>query len=317
MGSKVELRRITRIYPGGRGLFDVTLNFPGSTYNVILGPSGSGKSTLLRIIAGLDEEYIGSVLIDGTPVDGLPPPKRGVAIVFQEPLLFPHLTVEENIAFPLLARGMDEEEAYHKALRAAELMRIRHTIGRTPDTLSGGEKQRVALARALVVEPSVLLLDEPYSNLDMDLREELRWEVRKLQEKLGLTIIHVTHDQDEAIELASNIYLLYEGRVLDSGSSTRVYKRPASAKAARLLGHNILGERSSCLTSSPGTPYISPELLTITHPHMCDKPARLESLRRRRYYCLAVYRCDGKLVKVVIDAYPCKAPAEACFDLSK
>ncbi|MCE4617328.1 MAG: ABC transporter ATP-binding protein [Desulfurococcales archaeon] len=317
MGSKVELRKITRAYPGGRGVFDVSLEFPSSTYNVILGPSGSGKSTLLRIIAGLDDQYSGSVLIDGEPVDKLSPVDRGVAIVFQEPLLFPHLTVKENIAFPLLARGLGEGESYDKAVKVAKLLHISHTLRRKPDTLSGGEKQRVALARALVVEPNVLLLDEPYSNLDMDLREELRWEVKQLQGELGLTVIHVTHDQDEAIELADYVHLLREGRILDTGPRERVYKNPTSSEAARLLGHNILREPIPCMITASDKPYVSPELLTVTHPQMCGSPARLEALKRRRYYCIAVYKCDVQKIRVVIDASPCRAPGEACLDFSR
>ena len=313
MGSKVELRGITRVYPGGRGVFNVSLVFPASTYNVILGPSGSGKSTILRVITGLDDMYTGTLLINGEPADNLPPHSRGVSIVFQEPLLFPHLTVEENIAFPLLSRSTPRGEAYGKARRAAELLRIEHTLTRMPDTLSGGEKQRAALARALVVEPEILLLDEPYSSLDMDLREELRWEVKLLQKRLGLTVIHVTHDQDEAVELADYIHLIYEGRVLDSGPKERVYRHPASAEAARLLGHNIIqGQEPPCMVSPPETGYISPETLSIREPGACPSPAVLEAVRHRRYYCMAVYRCGGTRIRVVINASPCRAPGKAC-----
>ena len=198
----------------------------------VLGASGSGKSTLLRAIAGLEEIHGGQVLIDGEDVSRLAPAKRGVAMVFQSFALFPHMTVERNIAFGLRARGASTE-----AVRStAEALGLGDKLDRRPGELSGGERQRVALARALAARPRVLLLDEPLSNLDAQLRVSTRGEIRRVQERTGVTTLHVTHDQIEALALGHRVAVLRDGRLEQLGTPDEVWERPASAWVARFVG---------------------------------------------------------------------------------
>ncbi len=198
----------------------------------VLGPSGSGKSTLLRAIAGLEPVAAGRVLIDGADQSAVPPARRGVAMVFQSFALFPHLDVERNIAFGLRARG----EATDGVLETARSLRLDGLLDRRPGELSGGERQRVALARALVAGPRVLLLDEPLSNLDAQLRASARTEIRRVQERTGMTTLHVTHDQDEALALGHRVAVLHEGRVVQVGTPDELWERPASPWIARFVG---------------------------------------------------------------------------------
>jgi len=198
----------------------------------VLGPSGSGKSTLLRAIAGLEPLDGGRVLIEGADQAAVPPSRRGVAMVFQSFALFPHLSVERNIAFGLRARG----ESVAQVIDTARSLGLEGLLDRRPGELSGGERQRVALARALVADPRVLLLDEPLSNLDAQLRAGARAEVRRVQERTGVTTLHVTHDQDEALALGHRVAVLHEGRVVQVGTPDELWERPASPWVARFVG---------------------------------------------------------------------------------
>jgi multiple sugar transport system ATP-binding protein len=198
----------------------------------VLGPSGSGKTTLLRAIAGLEPVPAGRVLIDGADQASVAPARRGVAMVFQSFALFPHLSVERNIAFGLRARG----EPTDRVLETARSLRLEGLLDRRPGELSGGERQRVALARALVAGPRVLLLDEPLSNLDAQLRASARTEIRRMQERTGVTALHVTHDQDEALALGHRVAVLHEGRVVQVGTPDELWERPASTWVARFVG---------------------------------------------------------------------------------
>ena len=200
----------------------------------VLGASGSGKSTLLRAIAGLEPPDDGRVLIDGDDQAGVPPPRRGVAMVFQSFALFPHLSVERNIGFGLRARR--EPDAAERVLEAARAVQLDGVLDRRPGELSGGERQRVALARALAARPRVLLLDEPLSNLDAQLRASTRTEIRRLQEGTAVTTLYVTHDQDEALALGHRVAVLREGRVEQVGTPDDIWERPASTWVARFVG---------------------------------------------------------------------------------
>ena len=200
----------------------------------VLGASGSGKSTLLRAIAGLEPADAGRVLIDGRDQAEVPPPQRGVAMVFQSFALFPHLSVERNIGFGLRARR--EPDAAERVSEAARIVRLEDVLDRRPGELSGGERQRVALARALAARPRVLLLDEPLSNLDAQLRASTRTEIRRVQEQTGVTTLHVTHDQDEALALGHRVAVLREGRVEQVGTPDEIWERPASTWVARFVG---------------------------------------------------------------------------------
>ncbi len=198
----------------------------------VLGPSGAGKSTLLRAIAGLERLAGGRVAIDGADQASVAPARRGVAMVFQSFALFPHLSVERNIAFGLRAR----RESVAHVVDTARSLGLEPLLDRRPGELSGGERQRVALARALVADPRVLLLDEPLSNLDAQLRAGARTEIRRVQERAGVTTLHVTHDQDEALALGHRVAVLHEGRVVQVGTPDELWERPASTWIARFVG---------------------------------------------------------------------------------
>ncbi len=208
--SDVALDHISKVFePGGvRALGGLSITCAGGKTTAILGPSGSGKSTLLRLVAGLDTPTQGRVLIDGRDVAGVPPHRRGVSMVFQNAALYPHMTAAENIAFPLRRRrGLSRREIDERVRAVAEMLRIDEQsspglLDRRPAHLSGGERQRVAIAKAIVTEPKILLMDEPLSSLDADLRLALRGEIKALQQRLGITMLYVTHDTDEAAFLA-------------------------------------------------------------------------------------------------------------------
>ncbi len=236
----ISLKNVVKKYGDLIALNNVSIDIPLGKITVILGPSGSGKTTLLRLIAGLESPDQGRIYINDTDVTELPPWDRGVSMVFQTPSLFPHLTVEENIGFGLEALGYSSAEIRKRIEWAMELLHISHLRGKYPDQLSGGEQQRVSLARALVLEPKILLLDEPLSNLDLALREELRIELKALQRRLGITFIYVTHDQDEALELADYLAILYNGKIIEYGDPLTIYEKPKQITSALVFGHNIV-----------------------------------------------------------------------------
>jgi multiple sugar transport system ATP-binding protein len=235
----VETRRLTKIFrkaDQGAAVNEVDLATRDGEFLVFLGPSGSGKSTLLRMIAGLEEPTRGDVLIGGRVVTGLPPRARGIAMVFQSYALYPHLSVEQNIGFPLKAHGVPRDRRRERVGWAAELLGIGHLLARKPRELSGGERQRVALARALVREPTVFLLDEPLSNLDAKLRASARAELIQFHARVGTTTIYVTHDQVEAMSMGDRIVVLDKGVVRQVGTPKEVYDEPADTFVATFLG---------------------------------------------------------------------------------
>lgn len=210
----------------------------------LLGPSGCGKTTLLRIIAGLESPDSGTITMGGVDVTSLPPEKRPTAMVFQNYALFPHLTVERNVGFGLKVRKKSEPEIRKKVEEVLELVHLSGLQGRKINELSGGQQQRVALARVLAVEPSVILMDEPLSNLDASLRRSTRSAIRRIQKDLGLTLIYVTHDQEEGLMISDRLALMKEGRILQAGSPRVLYERPASASVAMFLGQrNMIGAK--------------------------------------------------------------------------
>ncbi|ABL78949.1 ABC transporter ATP-binding protein [Thermofilum pendens] len=202
----------------------------------LLGPSGCGKTTTLRIIAGLTVPDEGRVLVEGEDITNAPPEKRGMGMVFQNYALWPHMTVYDNVAFPLRARGMPADEVQRRVKEALEIVRLYELKDRYPHQLSGGQQQRVALARALAVQPRVILLDEPLSNLDAKLREEMRFELKELQRKLGVTAVYVTHDQAEALALSDRIAVMKDGRIVQIGTPREIYEEPANAFVADFIG---------------------------------------------------------------------------------
>ncbi|RMX06343.1 ABC transporter ATP-binding protein [Corticibacter populi] len=234
--SMIELRGISKAWGDAVALHAIDLRIAPASFCVLLGPSGCGKSTTLRIIAGLETATAGQVLIGGADVTHRPPSQRGIAMVFQNYALFPHLSVAENIGFGLAVRKTPKAEARQRVEEAAALLGLSQLLQRKPGQLSGGQQQRVALGRALVARASVCLMDEPLSNLDAQLRQEMRHELRELQQRLGLTVVYVTHDQTEAMSMADQVVLLSQGRIEQNDAPRRAYARPASLFAARFIG---------------------------------------------------------------------------------
>jgi multiple sugar transport system ATP-binding protein len=228
---------ITKTFPDGtRALDGVSFTARPGRVLTLLGPSGCGKSTLLRIVAGLEEPSSGTLRLDGEPLDGVPAGKRGVGFVFQNYALYPHLTVEGNLALALETRREPREEVRARVRETAELLGIADLLGKRPAQLSGGQQQRVALGRALVRKPRLYLLDEPLSNLDALLRESMRAELKSLFHRVGGTVIYVTHDQIEAMSLSDDLMVLRAGRVQQSGTPLEVYRRPANEFVATFVG---------------------------------------------------------------------------------
>ncbi|GAB5469502.1 MAG: ABC transporter ATP-binding protein [Rhodospirillales bacterium] len=257
--ARLELKGLTKRYGDFYAARDVTLDVAQGEFVVLLGPSGCGKTTTLRMIAGFVEPSAGSVTIGGREMVSLPPWKRNIGLVFQSYALFPHLTVAQNVAFGLEMRKVPKAEIAPRVQEALDLVRLGHLGDRLQRQLSGGQQQRVALARALVFHPDVLLLDEPLSNLDAKLRQEVRVEIRKLQKSLNLTTVMVTHDQEEALTMADRLVVMNEGQVRQVGSQRELYERPADSFVASFVG------RSSFLEGVLETPerFVSVGGLTV------------------------------------------------------
>ena len=238
--SAIAVENLSKHWTTGAGqvraVDGLSFSLDEGTLNVLLGPSGCGKSTTLRLIAGLDEADAGRVLIGGRDVTQLPPAQRNIAMVFQSYALFPHLTVAENIVFGLRVRKTDDAERERRLKHVAGLLGLSALLERKPAQLSGGQQQRVALGRAIIAEAPVCLMDEPLSNLDAQLRQEMRQEIRNLQRKLGVTMVYVTHDQVEAMSMADRVILLSGGHIEQNGTPADLYEMPANTFVARFIG---------------------------------------------------------------------------------
>jgi putative spermidine/putrescine transport system ATP-binding protein len=237
----VELVAVTKRFGDTVAVDGISLRIPHASYCCLLGPSGCGKTTTLRMIAGHEAITDGDILIDGRNVSELPPVKRGTAMMFQSYALFPHLNCLDNVAFSLKMRGVGKAERHRTAREFLALVHMEPFAERLPSQLSGGQQQRVALARALITRPRVLLLDEPLSALDPFLRTRVREELKRLQRELGITFVHVTHSQDEAMAMADLMVVMEDGVIRQAGPPRDVFERPASAFIARFIGgHNVL-----------------------------------------------------------------------------
>jgi len=234
--SAISVQHVSRLWGATRAVDDVSFEAPAGKMLVLLGPSGCGKSTTLRLIAGLEQASGGRILIGGKDVTDRPPAQRKLSMVFQSYALFPHLSVAENIVFGLRVRRVPAAERKARLRRVADLLGLDALLDRKPSQLSGGQQQRVALGRAIIAETAVCLMDEPLSNLDAQLRLEMRREIRGLQQKLGVTMVYVTHDQTEAMSMADQVILLRDGRVEQDASPAELYARPATVFAARFIG---------------------------------------------------------------------------------
>ena len=234
--ASIALDRISKNYPNGfAAVRDVSLEIGDGEFMILLGPSGCGKSTTLRMIAGLETISAGDILIGGRRVNDVDPADRDIAIVFQNYALYPHMTVAQNLAFGLTLRGVAANEIEKRSARIADMLGIAPLLARKPSQLSGGQRQRVALGRALVREPQAFLLDEPLSNLDAKLRASMRTELIKLHRTLGTTIVHVTHDQVEAMTMGERICIMKDGVVVQVGRPMEVYRNPADTFVAGFL----------------------------------------------------------------------------------
>jgi len=239
--SGVELAGVVKLYGTTLAVDGVSLRIPAGSYCCLLGPSGCGKTTTLRLIAGHEALSSGDIMIGDQTVNELPPAQRGTAMMFQNYALFPHLNCLDNVAFGLKMRAIPKDERHAKAKELLQLVHMETYAERQPAQLSGGQQQRVALARALTTKPSVLLLDEPLSALDPFLRIRMREELKRLQVELGISFIHVTHSQDEAMALADLIVVMNDGKIEQVGAPREVYNRPATPFVARFIGgHNVL-----------------------------------------------------------------------------
>ncbi|MHA1522962.1 MAG: ABC transporter ATP-binding protein [Alphaproteobacteria bacterium] len=235
MGS-LELKNIAKIFGAVEVLKDINLGVDHGEFVVFVGPSGCGKSTLLRIIAGLEEQSAGQVLIDGEVIDLVPPARRGIAMVFQTYALYPHLTVRGNIGLGLRQAGASKAQVRDQTERAAQMLELQDLLDRRPAQLSGGERQRVAIGRAIVRDPKLFLFDEPLSNLDAALRINTRIEIANLHRSLNTTTVYVTHDQVEAMTLADRIIVLNRGRIEQAGAPLDLYNKPANLFVAGFIG---------------------------------------------------------------------------------
>jgi len=246
--SALELVSLTKRYGDTIAVDAIDQKIPGGTYTCLLGPSGCGKSSTLRMIAGHETASSGDIVLDGHNITDLPPAKRGTAMMFQSYALFPHLSVTENVAFSLKMKGVDKGTRQERARELLELVDMSAYGERLPEQLSGGQQQRVALARALITKPSILLLDEPLSALDPFLRLRMRTELKRLQRELGISFIHVTHSQDEALALADHIIVMNGGLIEQDGKPQEVFDAPRTEFVARFIGgHNIMAGESGKL----------------------------------------------------------------------
>nr|WP_042184483.1 ABC transporter ATP-binding protein [Kibdelosporangium sp. MJ126-NF4]CEL16329.1 ABC transporter ATP-binding protein [Kibdelosporangium sp. MJ126-NF4]CTQ94253.1 ABC transporter ATP-binding protein [Kibdelosporangium sp. MJ126-NF4] len=234
--TELELDGVSRSFGSVAALDGLSLTIAGGEFVALLGPSGCGKSTALNCLAGLLPLTGGRITLDGERVDTTPAERRGFGMVFQNYALFPHLSVERNVAFGLRMRGVAKDEIRTRVREALELVHLDHLARSHPGQLSGGQQQRVAIARAVVLRPPLILMDEPLSNLDAKLRTEMRTEIKRLHQELGLTTVYVTHDQEEALSLADRLVLMKDGRVLQIGTPQELYARPGTPFVADFMG---------------------------------------------------------------------------------
>ncbi len=283
--ASIELRNVTKSWHGNQhSVRNVNLHIRDGEFVIFLGPSGCGKSTTLRMIAGLESITEGTLLIDGRDVSHVAPRDRNIAVVFQSYALYPHMTVAENMAFGLKMRGVPQSTINSKVAESAALLGLDKLLNRKPAALSGGQRQRVALGRAIVREPQAFLLDEPLSNLDAQLRGEMRSELIKLHRRLGKTMIYVTHDQVEAMTMADRICIMRDGHLVQCGTPLEVYNYPVNTFVARFLSSppvNLLGGRvqaSGCVLSvqlSDGPVIPLPDWMAEDYRHLAGREMTL------------------------------------------
>jgi ABC-type Fe3+/spermidine/putrescine transport system ATPase subunit len=284
--SSLLVSSLSKSFGAGRILNDLSLEIESGEFFFLLGPSGCGKSTLLRIIAGLESADQGTISINGKVVNRVPPQRRGIGMVFQQYALWPHMTISQNIRYGVENLPLTNRDRDSRVKEALSLVRMEPFADRFPHQISGGQQQRVALARALAIEPSIILLDEPLSNLDAGLRQEIREELADLHRRLGTTMVYVTHDQDDALSLGSRIAVLNNGSIEQVGSPVELYSKPTSLFCARFLGEaNIIPCTVSGIGPTQGS-LLGDERMSVPLPsdtkaqvkvsgHLCVRPERI------------------------------------------
>ena len=238
--TRISVSSLKKKYGALTVIEDLNLDIKKGEFISLLGPSGSGKTTLLMILAGFEKSTSGSVSLDGTHIENLPPHKRGLGVVFQNYALFPHMTVAENIAFPLKMRRYSRSIIKQKVQKALDMVQLSNYGKRRPTEMSGGQQQRIALARALVFEPRVILMDEPFGALDKQLREQMQLDIRDMHKRLGLTVVFVTHDQSEALTMSDRIAVFNKGNIEQIGTPLEIYEKPKTDFVAQFIGETNL-----------------------------------------------------------------------------
>lgn len=265
--SDVSLKHLVKSFGGVLAVDDVNLEVPRGAFVTLLGPSGCGKTTMLRMIGGFEQPDSGEVYIQGTPMGSTPPHARDTSMVFQSYALFPHMTVRDNIAFGLHEQKVSKHEANRRVQDMLDLIELPSIGDRKPMELSGGQQQRIALARSLVIEPTVLLLDEPLGALDLRLRKQMQIELKRIQQQLGITFIYVTHDQEEALTMSDRIVVMRSGKVEQEGSAEDIFERPATRYVAEFMGaENVLPVRADAHDANSISVHFSGRKVTIPHP---------------------------------------------------
>ncbi|POF97818.1 ABC transporter ATP-binding protein [Pseudomonas putida] len=311
--SFVSVKKLQKSYAGSPVFESIDCHIERGEFVTLLGPSGCGKSTLLRCIAGLTSVDSGQILLDGHDIVPLSPQKRGIGMVFQSYALFPNMTVEQNVAFGLRMQKVKADESQLRVHEALELVELGKFAGRYPHQLSGGQCQRVALARSLVTRPRLLLLDEPLSALDARIRKHLREQIRAIQRELGLTTIFVTHDQEEALTMSDRIFLMNQGRIVQSGDAETLYTAPVDLFAAGFIGnYNLLdADSASRLLQRPVASRLAirPESITLGEHGELDAEVRSHSLLGN----VIRYRVRVREVELVVDVLN-RSPADLHAD---
>ncbi|GAA3659606.1 ABC transporter ATP-binding protein [Nocardioides ginsengisoli] len=298
----ISIRGLRKTFGDVVAVDDVDLDIANGEFFSMLGPSGSGKTTVLRMIAGFERPTAGRIQLDGVDVTAAAPFERDVHTVFQDYALFPHMSVVDNVAYGLRVRGERTKARRERALQALETVRLAHVAGRRPSQLSGGQRQRVALARAIVLEPKVLLLDEPLGALDLKLREQMQVELKQLQRELGITFVFVTHDQEEALTLSDRIAVFDAGRIQQLGTPREIYEQPSSAYVAGFVGTtNLLDSATSqWILGVAGEHAVRPERLRLS-PATDTEPAGTGEVRVEATVVETIYLGTGSRVHLRTD----------------
>ncbi|MEQ3624725.1 MAG: ABC transporter ATP-binding protein [Celeribacter sp.] len=299
----VEYDRVQKSYDGETLVVkDLNLRLPKGEFLTMLGPSGSGKTTCLMMLAGFETATHGEIKLAGNPINNIPPHKRGIGMVFQNYALFPHMTVAENLAFPLIVRKLGKSEREAKVKRALDMVQMGEFGGRRPAQLSGGQQQRIALARALVFEPELVLMDEPLGALDKQLREHMQFEIKHISDNLGITVVYVTHDQTEALTMSDRVAVFDDGRIQQLAPPDELYEAPQNSFVAQFIGENntLEGKVEKLIDGQA--------LVRLDDGSLIDaKPVNVNAVGDRTVISIRPERVEFNPVKLSDDAHTLKA----------